>query len=816
MTTKSLGWTMAAIGLAGLMACGGSSSPPPPTTCTTNDQCPAKQYCSASACVALPAGECRKASDCDAPQTCVANVCQAPVTAECDQSANVARKAEIIASQPTLAVKPSSGKTVKTFTTTFASVAGNALVQCPVDLQFKDLNNDSALQPYEDWTRTADARATDLAGRMTADQKMALQLHPPLADFPTPANPNVLAATRTLITSGVRFGLSTATSAQIAPRATWANNVQEACEASSLGIPFVISSEPAHSTGNGRIKARGFSQWPNELSLGAAQLPAGGDDLALVEKSGHYASQEFRAIGIRMLLGPSANLATEPRWFLSQFTYGEDSTAVANHVAAFLQGAQGTTLGPTSLACVVNSFPGAGPARDGWDAKLAKGQLVGYPGNAIDAHLAPFGRAITAGVAGVMPAYGIPATGTWTGLGGVLSGATIEQVGASFNSRLLTDALRGSLAFGGLVLAPWGVLDDAGITPFGAPWGVEGLTRAQRVAKAVDAGVDQFGGLADVTLVAAARTAGDITDAQIDASSKRALALAFRLGLFENPYVDPAQAPALVNTDEAYNGGLDAMNRGMVLLVNVTKPSGWLNGEGNGTQTGDPYNAGNGTLKVLPAPPGIPYGPLPASDFFVGGDIDLDYVRSVSAGYGNLTHDALNVKGVPVTTAAQRMALSDYVFIRIAAPFTSDPDSGSFDYSLESLEYGSNANASALQAVADARAAISAWSGTPSSQAQIVVGVDAGRPSVVSEVLAYSPSGLYVQWSGVMPANVSADKVFLDVAFGIANGRGTLPVGLPLSDAAVQGASQLEDLPGDGQHPTYVKGYGQFTNAFGL
>ena len=92
------------------------------------------------------------------------------------------------------------------------------------------------------------------------------------------------------------------------------------------------------------------------------------------------------------------------------------------------------------------------------------------------------------------------------------------------------------------------------------------------------------------------------------------------------------------------------------------------------------------------------------------------------------------------------------------------------------------------------------------------MGVDAGRPSVMSEVLGYAPSGLYVQWNGTMPANVYADKVFLDVAFGIFNGRGTLPVGLPLSDTAA--ATQLEDLAGDGQHPTYVKGYGIPTNAF--
>lgn len=731
---------------------------------------------------------------------------------ECDKAANVARRAELVAAQPTLVVKASSGKTVKTFSTTFTSVGGDPSVECPVTLQFKDLNGDNALQGYEDWTRTAAARAADLVGRMSAAQKQALLLHPALVDSPLPADSAVAAPTQALIASGVRFGMTTATNAQILPRANWANALQEACEASSLGVPFVVSSEPAHSSGNGRVRARSFSQWPNELSLGAVKTAAGADDLALIETFGRVASQEFRAIGIRMLLGPSANLATEPRWFGSQFTFGEESAAVANKVEAFLKGAQGATLGKTSLACVANSFPGAGPAAGGWDAKLAKGKLVGYPGNALDAHLAPFAKAITAGVAGVMPAYGIPATGAWTGLSGLLAGGSIEQVGASFNAALLTDALRGHYAFGGLVLAPFGVLEDAGIAPLGAPWGVEGLTRAQRLAKAVDAGVDQFGGLADAALVAAARTAGDISDAQVDAAAGRALALTFKLGLFEDPYVNAALAPSLVNGDTAYTTGLDAMNRGMVLLLNATKPVGWLNGTlGDGTQIGDKGNAGNGTLKVLPAPPGEPYVAA-GCDYYVAGDFDLDYVRSVSAGYGTLTNDAATVKLVAAPTPAAKMALSDYVFIRVAAPFTSDPDSGAYDYSLQSLEYGPNANADALAAVAAARAAIDSWTGTLPSRTQIIVGVDAGRPSVVSEILSYGVSGLYVQWSGTMPANVSADKVFLDVAFGIVAGRGKLPVGLPLSDAAA--AAQVPDLAGDGAHATFVTGFGLSTTTF--
>lgn len=784
-----------------LLACGGGGGGGEPE-CTTHLQCPAREYCVSEACVALPAGECRKDPDCSTGETCVANTCQPVVVAECDKAANVARRAALVAAQPVLAVRASSGKTVSTFTTTFASVADDPLVQCDVQLQFKDLNGDGALQAYEDWTRTAAQRADDLAQRMTAAQKLALLAHPALADSPTVASSAPLPATNALVDAGVRFGLTAANASQPTPRAAWANAIQERCEGSALGIPFVLSMEPAHSSGDGRARARGFSQWPNEAGFGAT------GDLALVETFGGWVSQEYRAIGVRMALGVPANLATDPRWFGSQFSFGEDSAAVSAMAGAFVKGLQGTSLGASSVAAVVGHFPGAGAAKGGFDGRLQKGKYCTYPGNRFDAHANAFQGAFGNGVAGVMPGYCVPEAGAWTGLGGSVDGAAIEQVGASFHAGLLGGALRGHYAFGGLVVAPQGALEDAGGAALGAPWGMEASTKAQRIAKAAGAGVDQFVGLDDTAALAAAGLAA----AQVDASAKRALALAFQLGLFENPYVDPVQAPALCNTDTAYQTGLDAMNRSLVLLLNVSKPSGWLDGAGDGTQTGDKGNAGNGSLKVLPAPPGEPYV-SPGCDYFVAGDFDLDYVRSVSAGYGNLTNDAPNVKGVPVTTAAERMALSDYVFVRIAAPYTYDPESGFLGHALPSLAWAGN-DPSVLAPVVAARAAIDAWVGPPASQAQIVVAVDSGRPSVLNELLspAYGISGLYLDWMGVMPANPYSDKVLLDVAFGIVHGRGKLPVGLPASDAAA--ASQLEDVPGDGQDATFVRTFGIDTNRF--
>jgi|GEM_PF-1212423 len=711
---------------------------------------------------------------------------------ECDLAVNVAHVAALEAAQPVLEVH---GKDIITRETTFASLGGDPETRCPVTLDFRDLDDDGALTPYEDWTLTPAERSGDLLGRMSDAQKVGLLGHPALLDTPTTLDPSPSAATLAHIAGHIRAGRAALPDdVNTTNRARWANAVQEAAEATPLGVPFLISMEPAHSEGNTRARVRAFSRWPHELGLGATTSANVGEYAQVVR-------QELRAEGVRLLLSVPADRVTEPRWFGGQFSLGEDATKVADLVEAYVLGLQGDTLGPTSVAAVVSHFPGAGAAKGGFDGRLEKGKLLSYPGGQLDQHLAPFARALDAGAGAVMPAYGVPESGSWTALGGLLQGATIEQVGAPYNSALLTTALRGHYGFDGPVIAPEGVLDDAGGDAMGAPWGVESLTRSQRTAKAIGAGVDQFLGLGDLSPIADALATGALTDAQLDAAAGRVLVLMFRLGLFDNPYVDPSQAPALVNTDASERAGLRAMNASMILILNKTKPTGFLNGTGDGTQTEDKGNAGNGTLKVLPAPPGEPYEAAGCA-YYIAGGFDLDYVRSVSDGYGAMTNDMDEIYGVPVATEAERMARSDYVFIRIAAPHTDDPDSGPLGHATASLEYAGADNADVLTPLAEARAAIDA---TVGSRTQIIVGVDGGRPSVVSEILAYDPSGLYVSWS-------VTDKVFLDVAFGIVNGSGRLPVGLPLSDAAA--TAQLPDVAGDGQHPTFVAGYGVSTTAF--
>ena len=175
-----------------------------------------------------------------------------------------------------------------------------------------------------------------------------------------------------------------------------------------------------------------------------------------------------------------------------------------------------------------------------------------------------------------MPTYNILEGATWRG-------RPIEQVGAGFNKQLLSDVLRGQYGFQGIVLTDWGVTNDcnakcrngapAGERPSFAdvamPWGVDSLPKRARFAKAVLAGVDQFGGTEDTPMLVEAVRAGELTEARLDASVRRVMTQKFALGLFENPYVDSAAAAHRVGTEAFRAAGIDAQRRALVLLENA-------------------------------------------------------------------------------------------------------------------------------------------------------------------------------------------------------------------------------------------------------
>jgi beta-glucosidase len=344
-----------------------------------------------------------------------------------------------------------------------------------------------------------------------------------------------------------------------APRlaAEWHNRLQALAERTRLGIPVTISSDPRHAFSNNpatSFRAGACSQWPEPIGLAATR------DAALVEQFGDIARQEYLALGIRVALHPMADLATEPRWARINGTFGEDAQLSAELTAAYIRGFQGTRLGPQSVACMTKHFPGGGPQQDGEDPHFPYGREQVYPGNNFDYHLIPFAAAFAAGTAQIMPYYGMPI------------GTLYEEVAFGFNKDVISGLLREQYGFNGVVCTDWGLLTDTMIggrvVMVARAWGAEHLTLAERARKALDAGVDQFGGEACPEVVVELVRSGQIAEARIDESVRRLLRDKFRLGLFDNPYVDPDATERIVGSAPFKAAGELAQRKAIVLLKN--------------------------------------------------------------------------------------------------------------------------------------------------------------------------------------------------------------------------------------------------------
>lgn len=429
-----------------------------------------------------------------------------------------------------------------------------------MDATFRDLNKNGRLDPYEDPTRPLEERVEDLLGQMTLAEKAGLMFHniaavnpdgtlePPPGPF---RGPIVDAVCQRHLNHFNVHALP-----ETAQTVAWHNRLQKVAEESRLGIPVTISSDPRHAFSENpqtSFMASNFSQWPEQHGLAAI-----GDE-GVVEEFGDIARQEYVAVGIRVALHPMADLATEPRWARNNGTFGEDAHLSARLTAAYIRGFQGATVGPTSVACMTKHFPGGGPQLDGEDAHFPYGREQVYPGDNFDYHLIPFEAAFAAGTAQIMPYYGMPV------------GTQYEEVGFGFSKGVITDLLRGHYGFEGVVCSDWGLVTDReimGRTMFARAWGVEGLSRLARVKKIIDAGVDQFGGEDCPELIIELVQSGQVSEARIDESVRRLLREKFRLGLFDNPYLDLAQSLATVGKPEFRRAGALAQRKAVVLLKN--------------------------------------------------------------------------------------------------------------------------------------------------------------------------------------------------------------------------------------------------------
>ncbi|PID87159.1 MAG: beta-glucosidase [Chloroflexi bacterium] len=511
-----------------------------------------------------------------------------------------------------------------------SKLSGKAPLLTADEMIFRDLNGNGRLDPYEDPCQPIEARVADLMSQMTLAEKAGLMMQPMIdgqknGDLrETPSFIQSAPTTEMVINRHINhFNIVQSVSAKALAR--WHNNIQKMAEGTRLGIPITISTDPRHGAGfnpGAGIATKDFSEWPSQLGLAAA-----GDE-ALVEQFGDIARQEYLAIGVRSALHPMADLATEPRWARLGHTFGEDAALSKKLTAAYIRGFQGDEIGSQSVACMVKHFPGGGPQKDGWDAHFSYGRDQVYPGDNFDYHMIPFEGAFDAHVAQVMPYYGIPV------------GQTSEEVAMGFNKEIITGLLRGKFGFDGVICTDWGIAES--IKPLDVipgmearAWGIDELPVAARYQKAIEAGVDQFGGQLTPHQIVNLVKSGAVSEARIDESAARLLRVKFKLGLFDNPYVDEEMVQHKVGTPAFRKAGLKAMRKSVVLLKNdddvlplKERPKLYVEGvdEEAAVLYGDvvdaPTDADFAILR-LKTPYGLPQSKDFLEHFFHQGDLDF-------------------------------------------------------------------------------------------------------------------------------------------------------------------------------------------------
>jgi len=299
-----------------------------------------------------------------------------------------------------------------------------------------------------------------------------------------------------------------------------------AVDESRLGIPLLIGRDVIH----------GFKTiLPIPLGQAATWNPD------LVEKGARMAALEARSQGINWTFAPMIDITRDPRWGRIAECLGEDPYLTSVLGAAMVRGFQGEHLHDKgSLAACAKHFAGYGAAEGGRDYNTAS-----IPENELrDIYLPPFKASLEAGVATMMSAFnevnGVPATG---------------------NEFLTRQILRQEWQFKGFVVSDWeSVIQQV----------AHGFTESQKAAagQAIRAGIDmEMASTSYAQYIRELLGENIITMEMIDQSVARILRVKMLLGLFENPYTDPASFPELLN-DGHRAIAREAAAQSLVLLQN--------------------------------------------------------------------------------------------------------------------------------------------------------------------------------------------------------------------------------------------------------
>ncbi len=644
-------------------------------------------------------------------------------------------------------------------------------------LQFRDLNKNGELDLYEDWRLSDSSRIADLLSQMTLEEKVGLLFHPNIAvpadgvvkydltdeekaalanagneNYAGPIGPGGQGPAGGGMAMGQMRRIATAKSfieekhfrnilnngvAPVKEFATWSNKMQEIAEATRLGIPIMFSTDPRHGATLGAHVSgtQYFSQWPSkEGQVGITSAR----DTAIMKKFGEAVAEEYRAVGLHMILGPQIDVMTEPRWSRNMGCFSEDANLTTEMLAAFMDGAQGKDVGPGKILVHLKHWPGAGPHEDG------TGQWLTYPGDNFDYHLIPWKKGIEKGALAAMGYY---------------SGTYYDSLNVNYSWHVSTEILYRQLGFKGAICTDWGVVSRGPLKP-----SLQGKTTLKdNMEMIINAGVDQMGSETNTQLVLELVKEGKVTEERVNEAAGRILQWHFKLGLFENPYVDPEAATTIVQSEKNQKLGYEAQLKSIVLLVNdnVLPANAKIKiyVEGIDKETAGKYAA------VVDNPR----------------EADLILVRTT-------TEEEREFRGFGGGMPGQGQGQANQRTARRPQANAGQPAAGANPFAPREVNIDFPAKK---------------WE-------NIKTLAKTGKPVVV----AFNPAGS----SCVLPSDLknvakgaimifdALDAALLDVVFGKFNPSGKLTFEIPSSMDAVR--KQLEDVPFDSENPAFEFGYG--------
>jgi len=255
----------------------------------------------------------------------------------------------------------------------------------------------------------------------------------------------------------------------------------------------------------------------------------------------HLSGEDAHAAGIRWTFTPMVDIARDSRWGRIVEGAGEDPYLGAAMARAQVRGFQGESLGPDSVLACVKHFAGYGAAEGGrdYDSSYVPEELMQ------NVYLVPFHAAEQAGAGSFMSAY-----------------MDLNDMPATGNHWLLTDILRKEWGFRGFVVSDaWavGALQTHGYAkdPEDAAY------------KAVTAGLNMdMASLTYPKYLAGLVHSGKVSEAQLDAAVLPILETKYKLGLFDQPYVDESKVDSTLSRPEGRELERKVAARSMVLLKN--------------------------------------------------------------------------------------------------------------------------------------------------------------------------------------------------------------------------------------------------------